>query len=72
MTEGFQIPHWMVSPRNWTEDFTDENGCYENRCVYCKKCFLGYKRRVVCKLCETTNGGASCLEVEEGEAEIGQ
>lgn len=39
------------SPRNWTEDFEHENGCYENQCIKCDQFFFGYKRRVVCKEC---------------------
>lgn len=37
--------------RNWTEDFTHENGNYMNTCVYCKNEFKGHKRRVICKIC---------------------
>lgn len=37
--------------RCFTEDFKHENGEYMNTCVVCKNNFIGYKRRVVCKLC---------------------
>lgn len=37
--------------RNWTEDFTHENGNYTNKCSICTEYFLGHKRRVVCKKC---------------------
>lgn len=37
--------------RDWPEDFEHENGMYYNRCVQCNCIFLGYKRRVVCKVC---------------------
>ena len=39
------------SERDWTEDFTHENGNYENTCIRCRNSFLGHKRRVVCKKC---------------------
>lgn len=40
-----------LTDRDWPEDFEDENGMYQNKCVYCKNLFFGYKRRVVCKIC---------------------
>lgn len=39
------------SERDWPEDFPQENGVYNNHCHSCQKNFLGYKRRVTCKLC---------------------
>lgn len=36
---------------NWVEDFSHENGNYENGCIRCKNHFLGHKRRVICKNC---------------------
>jgi len=36
---------------NWPEDYTHENGNYVNKCCRCENYFIGYKRRVVCKLC---------------------
>lgn len=41
----------MSSTKNWTEDFSLENGNYQNRCSICGYLFMGYKRRVVCKEC---------------------
>lgn len=41
--------------RDFPEDFHHENGCYQNRCIDCKQLFLGYKRRLVCKVCEAAN-----------------
>lgn len=38
-------------PCNWPEDFSHENGNYMHHCVDCGKTFLGYKRRVQCKVC---------------------
>lgn len=40
------------SDRDWKEDFSHENGNYMNTCMYCKLMFYGYKRRVVCKICD--------------------
>jgi len=40
------------SERDWTEDFSHENGNYLNKCLKCNKLFYGYKRRCICKLCK--------------------
>ena len=40
--------------KDWPEDFNHENGMYYCRCVHCKERFIGYKRRVVCRECDTT------------------
>ena len=37
--------------RDWTEDFSHENGNYMNKCCICGETFIGYKRRVVCRIC---------------------
>ncbi len=37
--------------RNWEEDYSHENGNYQNRCKVCGNLFFGHKRRVVCKSC---------------------
>jgi hypothetical protein len=39
------------SERDWTEDFAFENGKYLNTCLECRRHFMGYKRRVICRLC---------------------
>lgn len=39
------------SPQDWSEDFGHENGRYLNTCHQCGRSFMGYKRRVTCKLC---------------------
>jgi DNA-directed RNA polymerase subunit RPC12/RpoP len=39
------------SPRNWTEDYSHENGRYHCLCCKCQNGFIGHKRRVVCKEC---------------------
>lgn len=41
-----------ATPRDWPEDYDDENGCYSCSCCYCESVFTGYKRRVVCKVCD--------------------
>lgn len=44
--------HVMVdSERDWPEDFSQENGNYSCTCHKCGEEFIGYKRRVICKLC---------------------
>jgi hypothetical protein len=40
------------SEKDWPEDFSHENGNYQNRCVRCEAVFLGHKRRVCCKTCD--------------------
>lgn len=37
--------------RNYPEDSIYENGEYYCRCLTCNNTFIGYKRRVTCKLC---------------------
>lgn len=37
--------------RDWTEDFSHENGNYQNVCCKCASHFMGHKRRVICKQC---------------------
>ncbi len=41
----------QLDPRNWTEDFSHENGRYMNSCLYCLGKFVGHKRRVSCREC---------------------
>ena len=53
------------SGRNWTEDFTHENGNYNNTCMYCDKNFIGHKRRIVCKLCDIQPTTQPVESVEE-------
>jgi len=40
--------------RNWPEDFEHENGNYVNKCGGCGEYFKGHKRRVRCKLCDSS------------------
>lgn len=42
-----------VQPGDWPEDFSHENGNYQNKCCHCGVIFVGHKRRVVCKVCAT-------------------
>lgn len=49
------------SERDWPEDFLHENGLYNNWCCGCQKTFLGYKRRVICKLCSEQPGNGSVI-----------
>jgi hypothetical protein len=53
MTEGELQKLFFQSPRDWAEDASLENGCYCNLCVSCQQSFVGYKRRITCKLCAT-------------------
>lgn len=41
-----------VKEKSFPEDLAHENGNYTCRCTFCKDYFQGYKRRVVCKLCQ--------------------
>lgn len=36
---------------DWPEDFSHENGQYQNTCATCKAAFMGHKRRRLCKQC---------------------
>lgn len=38
---------------DFQEDFAFENGTYINRCHTCNISFMGHKRRITCKKCET-------------------
>lgn len=46
------------SERNWTEDFSHENGNYECICCECGHRFMGHKRRVICRECTKDVQGA--------------
>lgn len=49
--------------RNWVEDYSHENGNYQNKCCLCDNLFIGHKRRVTCKLCD--NGIEGYYTVDE-------
>ena len=40
-----------TSSRDWSEDFENENGNYQNKCPQCKRFFMGNKHRITCKVC---------------------
>lgn len=41
----------LTSERSYQDDFKDENGMYESKCILCQRHFLGNKHKVVCKVC---------------------
>lgn len=43
------------TPRDWPEDATTDpdNGAYLCQCLSCDNTFIGYKRRMCCKVCAT-------------------
>lgn len=45
------LPPTDFERRSWPEDFGQENGNYVCVCGTCGKEFMGYKRRITCKLC---------------------
>lgn len=38
--------------KSWPEDYQQENGCYQNRCLDCGEIFMGNKHRSYCKECD--------------------
>ena len=43
---------YISSARDYTEDFSGENGKYLHKCEKCNCIFLGHKRRPsICKVC---------------------
>jgi len=52
---GLFLYHQIPNPkgRNWEEDYDHENGRYSNTCISCQEYFIGHKRRVTCKVCDT-------------------
>jgi hypothetical protein len=49
----------QYTPKDWIEDHQYENGNYWNECSVCRSMFIGYRSRVLCKLCaniEVYNG----------------
>ena len=50
---GFRILRDTThAERSWPED-VGENSWYSNVCCNCGRDFLGYKRRVTCRVCNT-------------------
>lgn len=66
----------VISGHDWKEDFSHENGNYQNRCITCGTMFLGHKRRVECKICaekpnsnaQNQKGGEPCAKELKSEA----
>ena len=56
--------------RNWPEDSIYENGEYMCRCHVCNNTFIGYKRRVTCKLCSIESNKKD-IQKELGYSRIG-
>jgi hypothetical protein len=42
-----------VNKKDWKKDARHENGRYWNQCYKCKCMFVGHKRRVVCRECDS-------------------
>lgn len=45
---------WYImpdEPQNWVSDRDHENGNYQHTCIFCKRAFMGHKRRCVCRIC---------------------
>lgn len=52
MTAHISRPNPSDPARDFPSDFHLENGNYTCHCVFCGHTFRGYKRRVVCRVCE--------------------
>jgi hypothetical protein len=61
MTKSTTGAPTSANPKDWPEDFSQENGNYECRCVYCKGSFVGHKRRVVCKQCRPMDAAGGVI-----------
>lgn len=57
-----------AGPKDWTEDFSQENGNYRNDCVKCNSLFTGNKHRMFCKECYLEN--MAMVEKAYSDAEI--
>ena len=42
-----------ATEHDWPGDFHLENGSYQNKCLKCEVIFIGYKRRLSCRVCDT-------------------
>jgi len=50
--DGFKLlKNSTQEERSFPEDASAENGNYFNNCCNCGRIFIGYKRRVICKVC---------------------
>lgn len=67
-------PEAATEAHNWPEDFSHENGNYNNTCCMCKIVFVGHKRRYICRVCATPESvrsetaGLRALIVKKDEA----
>ena len=53
------------SKHDWPDDFKYENGNYENTCGHCGARFIGHKRRVNCRLCDSTQDKTKITYAQE-------
>ena len=61
------------SDRDWPEDANDENGNYLCHCLTCDQHFVGYKRRMTCKVCDGIEQARwNGLTPEQQEAETAE
>lgn len=58
------LPKRDASNRDWSEDYDQENGNYQNKCCFCKLLFYGNKHRVVCKQCDSLHP-SSTIETKQ-------
>ena len=59
--------------RDWKEDYADGENMYQCTCSICESKFYGYKRRVVCKVCDASQAQQSqWISVEERLPEMFQ
>ena len=62
LTAALEPRQQSQDERNWTEDFSHENGNYQCKCFKCEQFFIGHKRRVVCKLCAAPQAQPSAMK----------
>ena len=53
----------MNTSKDFPEDFSKNNGCYSNMCSHCNNIFYGYKRRILCKECESMSNSVKEFKV---------
>lgn len=70
MDNNFSLQDILNSDRNWTEDYTRENGKYVNFCAICGEPFIGHKRRPTCKICGTCNEVNNTFKATDEDAII--
>jgi len=47
------LPRDTDPQRDWSEDYSSENGQYQNVCQHCNKLFMGDRHRMTCKKCSS-------------------